>query len=258
MSSPRLPAETLDHIIDFLHDATPTLRNCCLVSKSWIPRTRKYIFADITFHTEKDLESWKETFPDPSTSPANYTQTLFVNCAYSVTLMDAEAGGWIRGFTRVVHLELGGLGRPPRGLGVSLAPFHGLSPAIKSLRVVFAFVISPRILNLIFSLPLLEDLALITYGAQTGGGGGFPIPVTKPSNPPAFTGSLELSRAGITAVARGLLSLPSGIHSRNLALTWSREEELSLVMELLEGCSHTLESLDITCNSSGPSLLHLL
>jgi hypothetical protein len=50
---------------------------------------------------------------------------------------------------------------------------------------------------------------------------------------------------------RRLLSLPSGIHFRKLTLTWSREEDLSLMVALVEGCSHTIESLDITCNLLG-------
>ena len=105
MPNPYLPAELLDHIVDLIHDSKTTLRNCCLVSKSWIPRTRKHLFADIRFDTEKKLESWKEMFPDPSTSPGHYARTLFVDY-FRITVADAdsEAGGWIRGFSGVVYL----------------------------------------------------------------------------------------------------------------------------------------------------------
>ena len=47
MSNPHLPAEILDYIIDHLHDTEDALRNCSLVSKSWIPRTRTHLFADV-------------------------------------------------------------------------------------------------------------------------------------------------------------------------------------------------------------------
>src|ERR1700753_246461 len=50
MSGPRLPAELLDHIADLLRDRE-TLESCCLVSKSWIPRARKHLFACVAFHT---------------------------------------------------------------------------------------------------------------------------------------------------------------------------------------------------------------
>jgi hypothetical protein len=100
MPDPHLPAETLDHIIGYLHDTEDELRNCCLVSKPWIPRARKHLFADIEFPTEESLRSWKETFPDPLTSPARYAKTLLIDC----TTRDAEVGGWIGGFSRVAHL----------------------------------------------------------------------------------------------------------------------------------------------------------
>ncbi|KAF9644805.1 hypothetical protein BDM02DRAFT_3066647, partial [Thelephora ganbajun] len=44
-----LPPEILDYIVDFLHDTPETLKQCCLVSKSWVSRTRKSLFADIEF-----------------------------------------------------------------------------------------------------------------------------------------------------------------------------------------------------------------
>ena len=47
-----------------------------------------------------------------------------------------------------------------------------------------------------------------------------------------------------------LLSLPSGIHFQRLTLEWNCKEDIPLTMALVEKCSHTLESLDITCNNS--------
>ena len=55
MSNPHLQAEMLDMIVDPLHDAKPVLRNCYLVSKPWIPHTRKHLFADIKIPTTADL-----------------------------------------------------------------------------------------------------------------------------------------------------------------------------------------------------------
>ena len=57
MPDPHLPRETLDYIIDFLHIKPETLRECCLVSKSWILYTRKHLFAHIKFRSVVDLES---------------------------------------------------------------------------------------------------------------------------------------------------------------------------------------------------------
>lgn len=48
--TPYLPAELLDQIVNHLHDKPILLKKCGLVSKSWIPRTRKYLFANIALH----------------------------------------------------------------------------------------------------------------------------------------------------------------------------------------------------------------
>ena len=262
MSNPRLPAEMLDHIVDLLHDAKHTLRKCCLVSKSWIPRTRKYLFADIRFHTAENLESWKEKFPDPSISPAHYASSLFVSCIHSVTPADAEEGGWLRGFSCAVHLGVGGSGPAPGGLSLSplhtstLVPFHGFSSAIKSLRVAFAFL-SPETFDLVLSFPLLEDLAVFTYGTQTAEGDGprRSSAVTRPSNSPAFTGTLNLW-GGVKSLAPQLLSLPDGIHFRKLILTCRHGWDLRLTAALVGGCSRTLESLDISGGLDGSPAQH--
>ena len=106
MPNPSLPAELLDHIVDHLHGRKEVLVKCCLVSKSWIPRTRECLFSDIRFKSKEDVESWRETFPDPSTSPARYAKTLLLDYTNIVMSGDAESSGWIRGFSRIVHLEV--------------------------------------------------------------------------------------------------------------------------------------------------------
>ena len=103
MSTPRLPEELLDHIADSHLQGLEVFRNCCLVSKSWVPRTRRQLFAEINFATIEELRSWKENFPDPSTSPAQYANTLFFRCL-QVAGANVETGDWITGFSRVAHL----------------------------------------------------------------------------------------------------------------------------------------------------------
>jgi hypothetical protein len=257
MSNPRLPAEMLDRVVDQLRDTEDALRNCCLVSKSWIPRTRRHLFTDIRFPTLESLISWMRTFPDPSTSPAHYVKNLSVTYPQLFTDPDAEAGNWIRWFSCVVHLEVGRNGLSI-GQSRSLVPYRGFSPAIKSLRLIFA-ILPPGILNLILSFPLLEDLAVIAFSEPLSDSDDDPhwLPATaQPSSPPRFTGSLEVHlKGGKNSFARRLLSLPGGIHFRKLALTWLEEEDPSLMTALIEKCSHTLESLDIFHSLLGTSIL---
>ena len=261
MPNPHLPAETLDHIVGYLHDTEDALRSCCLVSKSWLPRTRKHLFVNIELPTEESLELWQETFPDPSTSPARYTKILFVGCLYVVTAADADAHGWIRVFSSVEHLEVGTRIQDFSGSATPLAPFYGFSPTVKSLRIVFPFLPSPQVFDLILSFPLLEDLTVIvTYNVPIDSGDGSDwLPTTaQPSIPPMFTGSLELQGGGMKHLTRRLLSLPDGIHFRELTLRWLREEDLSLTTALVQNCSRTLESLNTTWNFLSRSIEHLL
>jgi hypothetical protein len=248
MPNSRLPAEILDHIVDHLHDTRYTLRNCCLVSKSWIPRTRRHLFADIKFHLTEDLQLWKKAFPDPSTSPARYAKALLVRCPEAVAAADAEAGGWVTAFSRVVHLEVDSWLLESTG-SAPFAPFHRLSPVVNSLSVVLYTLESPQIFNLILSFPLLEDLTMnIRYKAiiEDDDGPDWPLTSAQRSIPPMFTGSLKLSlMGGVKRVTHWLLSLPGGIHFRKFVRGWIYEEHLSFAMALVEECSHTLESLDI-------------
>lgn len=120
--SSSLPPEILDLIVDHLRDEPTTLKTCCVVSKSWVPRTQKHLFAHVEVHASKfHVELWKETFPDPSNSPAHHTRTLSI-CGIPIgTPAYVGVGDWIRSFRNVVHLRL------ERQDQASIVPFYGLS-----------------------------------------------------------------------------------------------------------------------------------
>jgi len=258
MTTPRLPPELLDHIADLLHDSKTTLRNCCLVSKSWVPRTRRHLFAEVRFDdTGGELGSWKGTFPDPSTSPAHYTKTLFFDSLQYATAADAD---WIKGFSSVVRFQWVGNRNPFADRShITLVPFHGFSPVIISLSIHLAILPFSRLFNLILSFPLLEDLTAITCHDTLINIDNGSSTVVQPSNIPVFIGSLHISNhlQGIKSTAQWLLSLPGDISFRKLNLIWHKVEDIRLTMALVERCSHTLESLDITCVTSGASILRL-
>ena len=246
MSNPSLPLEILDYIVDNLHDEPDALQGCCLVAKSWIPRTRKHLFADIRFSSPERLESWKKTFPNSSNSPAYHTHTLSVQCPQVVTMADAEGGGWIRTFSRVVRLEVNG---NAHGFGESeVAPFHAFSPILRSLRLFSTTLPLSWIFGLVRSLPLLEDLTLAIQRTPNNDDldvGGPPTGIPPPSSP-AFTGTLRLVLFhGMGPTVHRLLDLPNGLHFRHLSFSWRREDELQWVNPLVAECSDTLESLDV-------------
>lgn len=114
MSRSHLPQEISDYVVDLLHGESKPLRNCCLVSKSWVPRARKHLFGEVAFRSLGDLKAWKESFPDPVNSPAYYTHSLFITCTRVISAAAVEESGWIRAFHNVVRLSVWDGMRDPR------------------------------------------------------------------------------------------------------------------------------------------------
>jgi len=233
-----LPPEILDLIVDHLQDAPTTLRTCCVVSKSWVPRTRKHIFACVELDaSESHIELWKKSFPDPSNSPAHYTRALSV---WGVPITpgtdlgpDKHPGGWIRTFCNVVHLRLSRLDQ------ASLVPFYGLSPTLKSLHLAQTH---PGVFDLICSFPLLEDLTLVALLPDID-----TARWSTPSTSPKLTGTLDLSTTRSTrSVVRWLLDLPNGLHFSGINIGFFHEDA-EWVADLVSRCSETLEWLSILC-----------
>ena len=249
---PDLPSEILDLITDFLYDEPETLRQCCLVSKSWIPRTRKHIFTTVAFHTDYDLQAWKKAFQDPSKSPAHYTQDLAIWCPGTITEADGADGGWIPTFSRLVRLKVQGPWGSHDGSGLDLAPFRKVPSTLKSLLVTsFPFPLS-QFFNLIGSLPLLEDLSLVGSVDHINDYDPDPYTFVPSSSPPPFTGLPDLRlNEGNEDAANQLLNMPNGLHSRGLRLQWFKWELPRYVMQLVTACSDTLELLDVTCMGKG-------
>ena len=255
-----LPPELLDHVIDNLSLTRDALKTCCLVSESWIPRVRKHLFANIEFLTPEHLQSWKNLFQNPTTSPARYTKTLLIKHPCVVTTGDGEDDGWILSFSRVVRLEVDIYGAGTDGPVFSLVPFHGFSPALKSLHLIFFSFSSSQISDLIFSFPLLEDLLVFTsthHPTDDDDDFNQKPDAVKRSSSPAFTGSLDLCLAGrADSVILPLLSLSNGLHFRKLRLMWAHAQDVPLSTELVKECSSTLEFLAIRCEPTGTPVRH--
>ena len=244
----------LDYIVSFLRRDKRALCQCCLVSKPWVPRARKHLFALVQFRSPDDIDKWKKTFPDSSSSPVRYTRTLMLNCFEVVTAADAAEAGWIPTFSGVVHLYLDNfLTSIPSHSEISLTPFYKFSSTLKQLFVASSVLPRLRVFNLIYSLPLLEDLSLIGDDTSTDDGESDESrAVVPPHASPKFTGILQLLLfGGMAASTRQLVRAPRGIHFRIVKLSWSKEEDLRSIEELIVVCSATLEHLDITHQVKG-------
>ena len=248
MTNPYLPPEILDYIAHLLHDEPKSLKQCCLISKSWVPRTRRHLFADIKFRSASDLEWWKKTFPDAANSPAHHARTLLVGCPQLVTASDAEEGGWIRAFSGVAKLDLDSGAEYLNDLKDSLAPFRGFAPTLKSLRMCPTCLPCPQVFDLICSFHYLEDLSLAGRDESSENDRDSNEPQTGvPSTSPSLTGTLDLAIIrGVGGTARRLLNFPNCLHFRKFTCLWDHKEDPEWITELVVKCSQTLESLDIT------------
>ena len=179
-----LPPELLDLIVCYLRDEPAALKACCIVSKSWVSRTRKYLFAHIQFRSPKyTIELWKQTFPDPSNSLAHYTRSISFLEPDSAALVNPDVIGWIRSFHRVEDLLLKFSGCDNHE---SLAQLHGLSSALRSLYLIHFVIPLSKIFNFISSFPPLEDLSLIVWSPPpVTPTNGSPLP-PHPSSPGPF------------------------------------------------------------------------
>ena len=218
-----LPPELLDIIADNLHNEPAALKACCTVSKSWISRTRKHLFARIRFDPSKrSVELWKQTFPDLSSSLAPYTRTFTFLELYSTTLVNPDVVSWIHSFDRIEKLILASI---RDSHGVSLVQLHGFSSALRSLSLAYSMVPLPTILGFVSSFPLLEDLVLVAENHSND-----TCKWISPSTPPKFTGSLHIDEA-VPSITRWLCSFPGALHFRHICLLY--EDHTPLITDLV-------------------------
>ena len=224
--------EIFDLIIEDLCDDPTSLKACCLVSKSWVPRTRTYLFAHIRFHGGRStIRSWTETFPSSPSSPSHHTRDLRI---YE-PLPDEST--WIHSFNHVENLLVFAFGWGTSE--TSLVQLQRLSPTLKSLILIHPSISSTEIFNLVCSFPLLEDLTICRGEAESDDSNEWVAPSTSPK----FSGALHLIEE-IRSTALLLLALPDGLHFTKIMVMCSTGDA-GLLMDLVSRCSDTLEFLCI-------------
>lgn len=182
-------------------------------------------------------------FPDPTRSPARYTRELSIRWVEAIRPEDAQEGGLLWTFSRVVWLELDATSTPINNHTTS--PFHAFSPSVKSLRVTGFTLVRPQVFHLILSLPLLENLCLDDYDSIEW----YEPPIISSSTSPTLTGTLELTVCeGLETITPQLLDLPNGLHFRKQIFWCHYYDDLPWVEELMAACSNTLKCLDVGHN----------
>ena len=241
MSLPRIPLKLFDDIIDLLHDDPKTLKACCLVSKSWVPRSRKYLFEVVKIKSSKRLKAWKKIFSDPATSPAHHTRSLELYPTHLIAAEDGEDGSWIKSFTKVVRLVwLKNMEAEVLEQITPFVPFPTL-PSVKYLSITCINISSLEVLQLICSFPLLEDLEIASYKLGIDDIDGS---TPRPSTLALLAGTLTLDR-GVVHAAGLLLHLQAGLRFRKIVLNTRDAEDLAIGMAVVEQCRDTLERIQI-------------
>ena len=227
----RLPQELYGCIIDELYDQLNVLKTCSLVSKLWAAQSQKHIFSTVQFNGGRDVDGWRNAFPDPASSLAHHARKLIINH------LKEFPEDLFPSFCNVAYLFLEVHGT--RASSISLTGLHGFTPFLKSLETRFSYLHPIDILTLAGSFPLLDNLSITTAR--------FTTPDTKatPPKPLNVSGRLHLSmnQRSMGTMVNHLLSLPGGIHLRELSLAWGRDNDSSSMMALIFACASTLENL---------------
>jgi hypothetical protein len=70
------PQEIVDDIIDHFQDDPRNLQTCSLVARSWVPRSRRSLFKDVSFPGKNRFERWCGAIPPGPDGIASYTRIL--------------------------------------------------------------------------------------------------------------------------------------------------------------------------------------
>jgi len=244
MPNPYLPSEILDYIADFLHNDPKTLKECCLVSKPCLKSPFRR--GQVPFRRTSQIMEENVSRPFNLSCPACQKPTRWL-CPRRHS---RRGSGWLAYKFRPDH-ALGSEDSqtdPRRVCDLSCPISTILTRKRTSPLADFRLhsLISPSRTP---GPSLLQDF-------DDGNSSNDPSTFVQPSSPPALTGSLNLEPAGgMELIVGQLLSIPGGIHFRGLDLRCCRAEDLSSIIALVEGCSNTLKSLNITCRLGGTSIL---
>jgi len=242
-----IPQDVVDEILDHLAADSnfESLRACALVSRSWIPSCRRYLFhtADLT---RWKMNRWLNAFPVPEESPAHHVRDLRISIEWSNWFHDKflEHAPW---FTNVQRLYL--LGGGGDYLGSRLSSLWRLPESITSLTVDASYGVTlAGIWDIMARLPNLNDLSLR----------GFFIPAdrrelleigTVPRG--GIGGELVLPGVHGNAVAtKMMLEILTGSPFSKVEITCAHEY-MPLIIRLVEACSKTVVKLTLNVIFNG-------
>ena len=237
----RTPQEIVDEILGYLFADSDTLQSCALVSKSWVPSCRRYLFYTIVL-TPRNMVRWLEIFPVPEKSPAHHTRHL----RFPIGRDDdgpKEFFEYTPWFTNVEGVDFFEHKRRPPS---RIPSFWRLPPSATSLTLNANTVTLPQVQSIMVQLPNLENLSLSWYHTAKG-----EEALPRIGLRGRFGGELQLhgEHGGVMDM---LSEVPTGLHFTKVEVHSTSECLLSTV-RLVEACSKTLVKLSYTTDSNGKS-----
>jgi len=145
-------------------------------------------------------------------SPAHHTRSLSIRHPHLIKASDVDT---ILTFCNVERLDV--ITVAWRDARIALAPLHGLFAVLNSLYLSFISFPDSEVFGLMCSLPLLEDLTLVSLGR-----GHKDEQWSAPPTSPRLNGSLKVETVfeGTRTITHRLLDLPNGIHFTKITVPW--------------------------------------
>ena len=241
---PRIPNEIIDEVLNHLVAGSASwddslqrsLQSCSLVSKSWVPSCRRYLFHTIIF-TSRDVNKWLKTFPMPEKSPAHYVKDLRFSLGGRCGAPDnfSKHTPW---FTNVekMALTMNRISLPPRTPFPARLPRSVTSLAIKGAWEEIDLV---QMRDIMARLPNLNDLILSgTVVAQPESRK--PLPGLGTGLRGRFGGELRIRNGHIDKeFVDMLLEVPTGLHFTKIYI-YADCPCLLQTVRLAEACCETL------------------
>jgi hypothetical protein len=239
MTTPYLPPELVEHIIDMLVGDRQSLLSCSLASVNWVHRSRHHLFASIRLHSLSNLQSWFSTGLGPC---SHHVRTLHLvqdefKWITPETLEKTQSG--LSSFYNVKSLSITNLNLATYDEG-SLARFFGHFSNLTSLSVEKFTGHPDALVYFICMFPELDNLKIDSL-TMVKTAKAFPSPTVTPR----FRGKFSLSnlKTNGTAMVTPLMALPMAFE--DVCVEYCRFETPKPVRDLFVACQRTMKKIKV-------------
>lgn len=161
-SRSQVPPELIDQIIDNIRSDERTLAACALVAKSWLPRSRYYLFQNVKLD-KSNMESFISILSAPHRTIAPYTRHLELNVSGILgdKMWAVKAARRLRALAAVRSLSLRGVTNLKGFGGQVQKHLIRALPAIEDLEIRYSHLKAfDQLANMVYHCPKLSSLSL--------------------------------------------------------------------------------------------------